>query len=464
MLPRSLTGALTTARRLWGSSRPGAEAASASNDTAGDQSSGDVDVVVAHLRDRVTRARLADELAVLREDRERERFHVVVFGAGGVGKTSLVHALLGRTSTDTPSVEGVAPFGETRTESVEGVEGTLLLTDTPRIAAAGAEGAWDEAEALELATKSDLLLFVVEQDLHRFEQTALSLLIRNGKRTLVVLNKKDRFLATELAELRAKLRERLAGLVAPEDIVAAAAAPRPLPLRVRHADGREETVIEYEAPDLSELEGRVETVLAQEGKALRAANLLLRAYFLRKQANDELAHQRRKDAQEIIDRYQWLAAKAVFAVPIPEMDLLAAGAVEYRMISEVAAVYGVALTTAHVQMIGDQMVRILLRRRLVETATAWISGLFKSTLVGYAAGGMVQAATVAYLTHVTGHAFLGYFERGQDWGDGGMPAALARQFEGKRRTAFFKEFAQQAIDRLNRRMGRSPGSGERAAR
>ena len=55
---------------------------------------------------------------------------------------------------------------------------------------------------------------------------------------------------------------------------------------------------------------------------------------------------------------------------------------------------------------------------------------------------------MAYLTHISGHAFSEYFARGQSWGDGGMQAALIRQFDLNSRTEFLQEFAKQALDRV----------------
>ena len=75
------------------------------------------------------------------------------------------------------------------------------------------------------------------------------------------------------------------------------------------------------------------------------------------------------------------------------------------------------------------MIQMLLKLGLVEATTSLIAGLFKSTLVGYAAGGAVQAVSMAYLTHISGQTFAEYFRRGQTWGDGGMQAALIRQFD-----------------------------------
>ena len=80
--------------------------------------------------------------------------------------------------------------------------------------------------------------------------------------------------------------------------------------------------------------------------------------------------------------------------------------------------------------------------------TSLIAGLFKSTLVGYAAGGAVQAVSMAYLAHISGGAFVEYFRRGQTWGDGGMQAALNRQFDLNSRAEFLQAFAKQALERV----------------
>ena len=84
----------------------------------------------------------------------------------------------------------------------------------------------------------------------------------------------------------------------------------------------------------------------------------------------------------------------------------------------------------------------------LQATTSLVAGLFKSSLVGYAAGGAVQAVSMAYLAHVSGHAFADYFRHGQSRGDGGMGAALFRQFDLNSRAEFLQEFAQQAVTKL----------------
>ena len=56
---------------------------------------------------------------------------------------------------------------------------------------------------------------------------------------------------------------------------------------------------------------------------------------------------------------------------------------------------------------------------------------------------------MAYLTHISGQAFNEYFGRGQSWGDGGMQAALIRQFDLNSRAEFLQEFAKQAVQKVS---------------
>jgi hypothetical protein len=77
--------------------------------------------------------------------------------------------------------------------------------------------------------------------------------------------------------------------------------------------------------------------------------------------------------------------------------------------------------------------------------------------VGYAAAGAVQAVSMAYLTHVSGEAFSEYFRHGQMWGDGGMQAALIRQFDLNSRAEFLQEFAKQAVVKVSTKFLQATG-------
>ena len=375
-------------------------------------------------------------------------FQLVVIGTGPVGKTSLINALLGRAVGETGATMGTTSAGKSYTHVVEGVEGTLLLTDTPGLGEAGPAGSARELEAIELATRADLLVFVVDHDLTRADGHTIFELARQGKRLIVALNKKDRFTEEDRESLIAKLRERLDGFVPVEDIVAVAAAPAPIPVRARRPDGTTETVLEEEPPDLDDLECRVAAVLEREGDALRAGNLLLRARMREQAERDAIARERRARATAIVDRHQWLAAVTAFANPVLAVGPMAVGAVQLRMLSEMAAVYDAELSAEFVETVGRKMAQTLLKLGVAEAAASVLAGLFKFNPLGFAAGGLVQAVSMAYLTRLTGASFVEYLEQGQTWGEGGMPATLSRQIEENRRSEWLLHFAKMAIKRL----------------
>jgi small GTP-binding protein len=379
------------------------------------------------------------------------RFHVVVIGAGPVGKTALINALLGRTVGQTGATIGTTQHGMMHTYSVEGLDGTLLLTDTPGLSESGPEGMAREAEALALAAQADLVLFLVDHDLTRAARQRLLELSRLGKRLMVVLNKKDRFTEEDRAAIRAKLRERLEGIIAPEDLVAVAADPSPVSVRVRKPDGGLEAVLEVEPPNLEELEDRVAAVLEREGEALRAGNLLLQARLREQAQRDRLARQRHDRAAAVIERHQWLAAVTALVNPVLVLGPMAAGAIQMRMLSEMAAVYDVPLSAEYIETVGRQMVQILFKLGIAEAAGSVLAGILKFNPLGFAAGGVVQAVTMAYLTRLTGDAFLEYLDSGQTWGEEGMQAVLTRRVEATRSSGWFLHFAQAVLGHLRRR-------------
>jgi small GTP-binding protein len=378
-------------------------------------------------------------------------FQLVVLGRGPVGKTSLINALLGRTMGETAATMGTTRTGQSHTHVIDGVEGTLLLTDTPGLGGAGANGLQRELEAVELATRADLVIFLVDHDLTRADAQTIFELVRQGKRLIVTLNKKDRFTDEDRGSVMTRLRERLTGVVPAQDIVAVAAAPAPFLVRTQRPDGRSEIVMEQDPPDLNDLESRVAEVVEREGGTLRAGNLLLRAR-LREQAEQlAIARERRIDVNAIIVRHQWVAAVTAFANPVLAFGPMAVGAVQLRMLSEMAAAYDVQLSPKFVEMVGRQMAQTLLKLGLAEAAAGTLAGFFKFNPLGFAAGGLVQAVTMGYLTRLTGDTFQEYLERGQSWGEGGMQAMLSRQLQENDRSKWLTEFAKMAFDRLIRR-------------
>jgi len=411
--------------------------------------------------DPARRQELGRELSQIQDEGQAElsTLRVVVFGTVSAGKTSLINALLGRAVGPTAAVMGTTQEGASHTYELKSVDAAVFLTDTPGLSDAGEKGQSREIEARALAVRADLLLFVVDHDLIRSEYEPLIELARLGKRSIIVLNKKDRFPEPDLEAIMAKLRQRLSGVIDPADIVAVAAAPMPLSVRIQRPDGSVETALEMEEPDIRALRLRIAEVLRREGRFLHAANLLVRGRILEQEAQDQLAREQDQRALEVVEHHQWVTAGTVFANPIPALDILAGGAVQLDMITELAHVYGASLSPSQVRSLAGQMVQSVLKLGLIEAATSLIAGIFKRTFVGFAAGGAVQAVTMSYLTRVAGKAFIEFFRQGRSWGEAGVDGAVLRQFEQTSRTEFLQDFARDVIDRVLSKFIRGAGPG-----
>ena len=136
---------------------------------------------------------------------------------------------------------------------------------------------------------------------------------------------------------------------------------------------------------------------------------------------------------------------AAFANPVLALGPMAVGAVQLRMLSEMASVYDVPLSAEFIEKVGHQMAQTLLKLGVAEAAVSVLGGLIKFNPVGFAAGGIVQAVTMAYLTRLTGQTFAEYLEHGGTWGESGMQGELSRQLEETRRSEWLLQFAKMAI-------------------
>ncbi|WP_337177581.1 GTP-binding protein [Paludisphaera sp.] len=416
------------------------------------------------IRDTRRREELRGELAKLDEGQDAEpgraEMDIVVFGTVSAGKTSLVNALIGREVGEVGAVMGTTRRGDSHVHALEGVEGILRIVDTPGLAEAGLEGGEREAEARRLARGADLLLFVVDHDLVRGEYSAVLELARLGKRSIVVFNKKDRFPDADREAILAKLRERLAGVVPPEDVVAVAASPRPIPVRVIREDGSQETVIEVQEPDVHDLRGRMAKVLANEGKLLRVANLLLKTRSLEQEAHSILDAERRRRSAELIEHYQWVTATTVFVNPVPALNLVQGAVVQLDLMADLARVHDLDPSPARLRATAGNLAQAMLKAGLPEAAASVIAGIFKRSPATFLAGGAVQAVTAAYLARIAGEALADYYRDGERWGEGGIEAALLRRFEDVSRADFLQAFARQAFDRFLSKTGLKPATPE----
>lgn len=409
---------------------------------------------VAQIEDEVAKQALLGRSQEIEATLSGGELQVVVFGTGSAGKTSLVNALIGRIAESLGNLEpklaqtigkvdapmGTTEVGETYRLKLKGMSRQILITDTPGILEAGVAGTEREKKARLLATGSDLLLFVVDNDLRSSEYQPLQTLAQIGKRSLIVLNKIDLYTETDTETIITHLRDRTSDFLKPTDIVAIAANPQSIT--------GENGEIFYPEPEILPLLRRMAAVLRAEGEDLVADNILLQSQQIGDEARKLIDSQRRRQAEKVVDRFAWIGAGVISVTPIPVIDLLATAAVNAQMVVEIGKIYGCDLNLEQGRELALSLAKTLASLGIVTGAIKLLSTALQFNVATIVVGKAIQGVTAAYLTRIAGRSFIEYFRHNQDWGDGGITEVVQRQFELNRRDEFMQEFIQQAISKV----------------
>ncbi len=407
---------------------------------------------VEQIQDNIAQKALLNRSQQIEADLQRGEVKVVVFGTGSAGKTSLVNALIGEIVGEVDSTMGTTTAGETYSLKLKGVAREVLITDTPGILEAGIAGGERGELARRLATEADLLVFTVDNDLRASEYEPLKTLAQIGKRSLLVFNKSDLYTDEDRQIILARLRERVKSFIPPSDVIAIAANPQPVQL----ASGQ---IVEPTA-EILPLIKRLVAVLRAEGEDLIADNILLQSHRLGEEARKIIDRQRRREADKIIDRYQWIGAGVIAVTPLPVVDMLATAAVNAQMVIEIGRIYGIELDTERGKELALSLGKTLVSLGVVKGAVDILAKALQFHIATYVVGKAIQAVSAAYLTRIAGKSFIEYFQRDRNWGDGGITEVVQRQFQLSRRDEFLKSFVKDAISKVVQPMSEAWGDEE----
>jgi small GTP-binding protein len=391
----------------------------------------------AQIQDKIAQKVLLERSQEIQANFERQELRVAVFGTGSAGKTSLVNALIGEMVGNVEATMGTTKMGKRFRLQLKGVNRQILITDTPGILEMGEGGIQRDQMARQLATEADLLIFVVDNDLRQSEYDPLCELAELGKRSLLVFNKIDLYTEADQDIITARLKEKVQHLMTDQDVVTVCANPQPFELENGQLFAPE--------PEIFSLVKRLAAVLRSEGDELLADNLLLQSQRLGEEARKIIDHQRRKQADQVIERYQWIGAGVIAVTPLPVVDMLATAAVNAQMVMEIGQVYGCEIDGDRGKELAVSLGKTLVSLGVVKGAVELLAKVLQTNVATYVVGKAIQGVTAAYLTRIAGKSFIEYFRHDQDWGDGGITEVVQEQFKLSKKDEFVKDFVGDAI-------------------
>ena len=393
------------------------------------------------------RSTLSEDYAQVRamlDKLEHGHLHIAVFGRVSVGKSSLLNALLGKTAFSVSVLHG-----ETRSVNMqqweEYADGGLFLIDTPGINEIDGEAR--ERMAYEVASRTDLLLFVVDSDLTDVEFQALKIVAAAHRPILLVVNKADRYTEDEQRQLRSILRTRTQGVIAPENIVFTTAQASRQSVIFIDEDGTERDGIRERPLNVGALKARLWDIVEAEGKTLAALNASLFAGDLSNALGQRILAVKRELGAKTIRLYCLGKGIAVAFNPIPVADLVAAAMIDAGMVAHLSRLYGLSISRNE----AGELVRTVLAQMVLLMGAVWAVHLVSSALKLGSAGlstvltGAAQGAVAWYSTLVVGRVAEQWLANGKSWGDAGPKLTVQQILESLDRDSVLAEAREEIL-------------------
>lgn len=369
---------------------------------------------------------LRENLAKLPLELARKEITVAVTGGKSVGKSTIIKVL-----------KNTSIFPEMSSH----------FTETAALFSALGENS--DVVTLSEIQKSDVVLFVTNGDLTDSEFQVWEQLKTAKQPTLLVFNKQDQYQPSERATVLQSLKQRLG-----VNVVGTAACPVAVKVRKHQEDGSFQEWIEQPTPDIQQLTQQL-GLIGQQAEQLVCNTTHRQVLLLKSQAKNCLNGLRRDRSIPIIEQYQWIAAAANFANPVPGLDLLATAAINAQMVIDLGNIYQQKISWEQGQQIARTMGSLMLKLGLVELSTKAVTSILKTNVATFVAGGMVEGVSAAYLTRVAGLSLIEYFQEQEIALESGdalnlekLRQVLPTVFQQNQKMAILEAFVKQGVKRL----------------
>jgi len=315
---------------------------------------------------------------------KEKKIRIGAYGKSGVGKSSVLNALLKKNIFKTDIINGTTK--EIQSEICNLKDQTLNsleLLDSPGFDFCNIKS---PDKVYSYINHSDLILFIVSGDLNRNELNEINSFIKDGKKIILILNKIDLFNKNELKEIIENIKFKL-----PKDLN--------IPIIINNENN---------------LKNYITKLINQYGELLFTLNSIQLADKLFLRIKEQRLKRRKKLAQSTIGKFSTMKASAVALNPFILFDLAGSFVLDAALISELSKIYGLKLKGESkskifknisinnlflgVTQVGVNTSFNLIKKVILLTAP-FTNGL---SLLPYGPIAIIQAAIAIYSTKILG--------------------------------------------------------------
>ena len=367
-------------------------------------------------------------------------YNVTLFGAGSSGKTSIARALLkniiGKISPTIGTTKNITSYKI----RIPILKRNVNIIDTPGLFEATREGQEREDSTIIEASKSDLILFVVDQDINKYELYLIRELSKLNKKIIIVLNKCD--LRSE--KQNNIIRDNILAITSTKQIklsvIKTIASPKSLPNNL--IDSLK--II----PDVSNLFREIIETLDANGEELLADNILFKCNKLGLISKNVISEQRDLSANKIINKYTLITGGVILVNPVPIVDFITTTSVNVQMILEISKVYDFKITKKEAFELSRSLLATLAKLGILRGGLSVITTALASNFTTIFISKSLQSITSCWLIKIVGLSIKKYFNNGKNWGDGGIQEVIEDIYKLNKREDILNNFIKEAINNI----------------
>ncbi len=367
-------------------------------------------------------------------------YNVTLFGAGSSGKTSIARSLLksiiGKTSPTIGTTKDITSYKI----RIPILKRNINIYDTPGLFEPSKKGEEREKSTILQASNSDLILFVLDQDINKYEDYLIKEFLKIGKKLIIVLNKCDLRSKHENNVIQEHIREITSSKRNNISVVKTIASPQKI-------NSRQSDVLNI-LPEVSNLFMEIIRTLDNNGEELLADNILFRSNKLGIKSKKFISEQRYLTANKVINKYIWITGGAVLVNPLPGVDFLTTTSVNIQMIIEISKIYDKKITKKEAKDLSKELLTALAKLGIIKGGLTIITSALAANFTTIIISKSIQSITSGWLIKIVGLSLIEYFENGQNWGDRGIQEVVDNIYRINKRDEVLNSFIKEAISKI----------------